>query len=395
MKRIRFVLTLTFLAAMAVSPSFGAPAGHPGDGAKGPAPGAPQAFGAELDIGYCYDYLAPYGTWLTLDPYGYVWCPRHMGYGWRPYADGHWLWSDYGWTWDSDYDWGWMPFHYGRWGFNDDCGWFWVPGVDWGPAWVFWRSSDLYCGWAPIPPGVAFGAGIDFDTVALGLPLNFWVFVNGRNFLDRDLRGYALPYERNATIVGMTQFRNRYEFRGGRMIDEGIDVNSVQRFTGRPVTRYTLANGDRPGSPRISGNQATFYRPTFRENRQAQPRQAMSPEQARRDMGSARVYEAPQTGRTKAPEKAVRKSQAQEQSMMERSQAQERQNLAQRQAQERSRNQNPSERATIEQKHRTQTAQQQQQHQTERQQMAQRHQRETQQVRQSPPAKTQENPHRK
>ena len=28
---------------------------------------------------------------------------------------GHWLQTEYGWTWISDWDWGWAPFHYGRW----------------------------------------------------------------------------------------------------------------------------------------------------------------------------------------------------------------------------------------------------------------------------------------
>src|SRR5512135_373979 len=292
MKSFRLALISIFLAALAMLPataSSATPAVRPGG--VGP---SGQAFGAQLDIGYCYDYLAPFGTWSNLDPYGYVWCPRNMGYGWRPYSDGHWIWSDYGWCWDSDLDWGWMPFHYGRWGWDDDCGWFWSPGTVWGPAWVFWRTGDFYCGWAPIPPGIEFGVGVDFDALALGVPINFWVFVNGSHFLDPDLRRFALPYERNATVVRMTEFRNRYDFRGGRMINEGIDVDSIQRLTGRPVTRYTLADSDRPGSARVSGNQAMFYRPEIRENREARPKQALSREDVRREMGgAARVYEAP------------------------------------------------------------------------------------------------------
>src|SRR5512143_929011 len=110
MRRLAFPLAFVLLAALTASPSPGAVAAAASPPA-GPVPAAAQAFGAELDIGYCYDYLAPYGTWLSLDPYGYVWCPRHMGYGWRPYADGRWFWSDYGWCWASDFDWGWMPFH--------------------------------------------------------------------------------------------------------------------------------------------------------------------------------------------------------------------------------------------------------------------------------------------
>ena len=380
MKHLRLTLALIILAALAGSvPTYAAP---------GVPVARSQAYGAALDISYAYDYLAPYGTWLTLDPYGYVWCPRHMGYGWRPYSEGRWLWSDDGWFWDADEDWGWMPFHYGRWGWDNDCGWFWTPGRDWGPAWVFWRFGDLYCGWAPIPPGIAFGAGMDFDTLALGLPFNFWVFVNGSHFLDNDLRRFCLPYERNATIIGLTQFRNRYGFRGGRMIDEGIDVDSIRRATGHPVTRYALANADRPGRLSISGNEARVYRPSFQENRQAQPKQFMGREEARRELGTARIYEPPRQGRATPPEKAVRKKQAEERSMLQRSQAQERQTIQRRQTEELRKAPSPSDRAMMQQKQRAQMAEQQKKHQAEAQQMNERHRTETEQVRQSSPPKT-------
>jgi hypothetical protein len=73
----------------------------------------------DVDINFFFDYLSPYGSWVEFSPYGYVWCPVGLGYGWRPYTDGHWLWTDYGWTWISDYDWGWVPFHYGRWDWDE------------------------------------------------------------------------------------------------------------------------------------------------------------------------------------------------------------------------------------------------------------------------------------
>ena len=269
--------------------------------------------GAVLDIGYCYDYLAPFGTWIQLDRHGYVWCPRHMGYRWRPYTHGHWIWSDFGWMWISDYEWGWMPFHYGRWGWDDDCGWFWVPDVIWGPAWVTWRYSDLYFGWAPIPPGVAFRAGIDFDVLALGIPYNFWVFVSGPRFLDRDISRYCLPYERNTWIIGRTSARNRYDFRGGRLVNEGFDVETVRRVTRRSVTRYRLQDSDRPGEARISGEDVRIYRPSLREDSRARPKEFIGGDQARRELAPVKIYEPPRQAESRSPESAVRKRQSDEQ----------------------------------------------------------------------------------
>ncbi|MCJ7581918.1 MAG: hypothetical protein MUP98_15500, partial [Candidatus Aminicenantes bacterium] len=111
---------------------------------------------SRYDTSYFYDYLSPHGTWVFNSPYGYVWIPRVYRYGWRPYSNGNWAWSDYGWTWISDWEWGWIPFHYGRWGWDNYLGWYWVPDTVWGPAWVTWRQSSLYIGWAPLPPGTRF-----------------------------------------------------------------------------------------------------------------------------------------------------------------------------------------------------------------------------------------------
>ena len=67
-----------------------------------------------------------------------------------------------GWYWMSDYSWGWAPFHYGRWFHHARFGWCWMPDTVWGPSWVTWRYSDDYCGWAPLPPGAIYRAGVGF-----------------------------------------------------------------------------------------------------------------------------------------------------------------------------------------------------------------------------------------
>ena len=105
--------------------------------------------------------LSPYGAWQDVPSYGHVWMPssRVVGYDFTPYASGgHWVMSDYGWTWVSDWDWGWAPFHYGRWMVVGGYGWCWIPGTTWGPAWVNWRWGGGYVGWAPMGPrGVVIG----------------------------------------------------------------------------------------------------------------------------------------------------------------------------------------------------------------------------------------------
>jgi hypothetical protein len=105
--------------------------------------------------------LAPYGAWQDVPDYGRVWVPSPsvVGYDFTPYGSGgNWVDSEYGWTWNSDYDWGWAPFHYGRWMVMGGRGWCWIPGTTWGPAWVNWRWGGGYVGWAPMGPrGVVIG----------------------------------------------------------------------------------------------------------------------------------------------------------------------------------------------------------------------------------------------
>ncbi|HVV48276.1 MAG TPA: DUF6600 domain-containing protein, partial [Polyangia bacterium] len=136
----------------------------------------PPDLGPDNDIAQGYDdgydeqaytqfqsALAPYGAWDYDADYGYVWSPglAIVGAGFCPYAThGRWVFSEYGWTWVSDWSWGWAPFHYGRW-ITRAGRWSWVPGTMWGPAWVSWRSGGGYVGWAPLPPrGVRLTAGI-------------------------------------------------------------------------------------------------------------------------------------------------------------------------------------------------------------------------------------------
>ena len=121
---------------------------------------------AEITYQDFYDGLAPYGDWVYVDGYGYCWQPG-VEEGWRPYTNGGWIYTNAGWTWSSDEEWGWATDHYGRWMLTTEFGWLWVPGYEWAPAWVSWRKSDEYVGWAPLPPEATwqpasgFGPSVD------------------------------------------------------------------------------------------------------------------------------------------------------------------------------------------------------------------------------------------
>jgi hypothetical protein len=89
------------------------------------------------------------GSWYFEAGVGNVWRP-HVGIGWRPYTNGRWAWTAYGWTWVPNEPWGWAPSHYGRWDHSQTLGWYWIPGRTWGPAWVSWSVSNDHVGWCPL-----------------------------------------------------------------------------------------------------------------------------------------------------------------------------------------------------------------------------------------------------
>src|SRR5689334_14060327 len=105
--------------------------------------------GATVEVGTFHERLSPYGRWVVTPAYGEVWIPAGVRLGWRPYWDGRWVLTEYGWTFVSDDPWGWAAWHYGHWVFADAYGWVWVPGRVWSPAWVVWRRGGGYLAWAP------------------------------------------------------------------------------------------------------------------------------------------------------------------------------------------------------------------------------------------------------
>src|SRR5579862_5018255 len=72
---------------------------------------------ASISFSVFHDNLQAYGRWVNNPHYGQVWISNESGF--VPYkTGGHWVYTDYGWTWVSDYSWGWAPFHYGRWDYD-------------------------------------------------------------------------------------------------------------------------------------------------------------------------------------------------------------------------------------------------------------------------------------
>jgi hypothetical protein len=185
--------------------------------------------------------LSPYGAWVTVDGLGRVWRPYPgvVGVGFTPYmTGGHWEYTEYGWTWVSDFDWGWITFHYGRWWLDPYYGWVWYPGDVWGPAWVTWQYGGGYVGWAPMTPmGWVFGEAV----WALS-----WCFVDTPHFVSINVGNYAVPPARVTAVYSVTTRQGR----GGPPVENvAHEANVSIRRSSIARTRVVPPNHAAPFAP--------------------------------------------------------------------------------------------------------------------------------------------------
>jgi len=197
--------------------------------------------------------------------YSYVWIPD-AGPDFSPYAtQGHWVLTNFGWTWVSDYPWGWAPFHYGRWFFDEMYGWMWVPGREWGPAWVQWRRCDGYYGWAPISPGVRMEATFGETYYIRG---DHWRFVRDRDFDRPDIDHYYINHRENSRFLHSSTVITNTSRDDGRHATyiAGPQRNEVQKYTGRQVREVPIKENTNPGQT-IKDNQLLIYKPIVQKTK--------------------------------------------------------------------------------------------------------------------------------
>jgi hypothetical protein len=165
----------------------------------------PPAVSTDASLQTFYDALSPYGSWVAMAGYGYVWQPAAtlQDFRWRPYTLGHWAYTDDGWTWLSDEPFGWITYHYGRWMRTHSLGWVWVPRDEWAPAWVSWRYGNDFVGWAPLPPEAQFDGATGIQQWAdqqYNLGSSDYTFVPAADFGDDSMADVEVPPDQSGAI---------------------------------------------------------------------------------------------------------------------------------------------------------------------------------------------------
>lgn len=212
-------------------------------------PAIPRAQADDVSVDFFYNNLSG-GSWIEVGDYGYCWQPdvAASDSNWRPYSDGYWTYTDLGWTWVSYEDFGWATYHYGRWARLSDLGWVWVPGSDdeleWGPAWVSWRTGGNYVGWAPLPPRghvvyedrpITGHVDVEFD-----IGPSCYNFIDVRYIGEPVLRERIIERSQNVTYVNETVNVTNITHKNKIVYNYGPDFNVLSGRSNRPIQRLKL-----------------------------------------------------------------------------------------------------------------------------------------------------------
>ena len=173
--------------------------------------------------------------------FNYIWVPhsRYRYEGWTPYNDGRWVWTDWGWTWVSDYSWGWGPYHYGRWWYSHAYGWVWSPGRVWGPGWVNWRNNSGYVGWYPISPRNHWSNN-RFSNTNHHYNENGWVIIRKNDFTNHITKSSEITGNtRNEVLNNSTPYVN-INRDGKKIFNSCPDVKEIEKVQNKKIVQKPL-----------------------------------------------------------------------------------------------------------------------------------------------------------
>ena len=183
--------------------------------------------------------------------------------GFRPYySNGHWAYTNYGWTWVSTYNWGWAPFHYGRWMNDAAYGWMWIPGYEWAPAWVSWRRNEECYGWAPLGPHMGVGISIGME-----IPFEHWAFVPREHIYAANVNNYYINQTRNVTIINNTTVINNNYYNNNKLVyAKGPEASEVEKVTHKKIIPLAIKETDRPGNAELKDGALHIYKPVVKSD---------------------------------------------------------------------------------------------------------------------------------
>src|SRR5439155_1194936 len=138
---------------------------------------------------------------------------------------------------------GWATYHYGRWTRLRGIGWVWVPGEEWAPAWVSWRTSNDYVGWAPLPPEAHFERRTGIQNWAdnyYDISPDQYSFVPVREIGTERIERAVVAPEQNVTIVNQTTNVTNITYNNTTVVNQGPNYDQLRARSQQPIARLRL-----------------------------------------------------------------------------------------------------------------------------------------------------------
>ncbi|MDQ3395049.1 MAG: hypothetical protein M3512_13175, partial [Bacteroidota bacterium] len=135
---------------------------------------------------------------------------------------------------------------------------------EWGPAWVNWRTTSGYYGWAPLGPGM-------YVNMTVNLPINYWVFVPYGYITSPRIYNYYVPRRRVTHVYHQSIVINNVYVNNNYTYVAGPSRNEIERTTRKRVVVREINNTPSPNRTQVNRNSVQIYRPNVSTD-QAQAR---------------------------------------------------------------------------------------------------------------------------
>ena len=117
--------------------------------------------------------------------------------------------------------------------------------LDWGPAWVSWRTGGDYVGWAPLPPR---GPGVVYEGRPIGPQVDiefdigpeYYNFFEVRYIGEPVLRNYIAPRVQNVTYINNTVNVTNITVQNNVVYNYGPNYEVLSAASARPIQRLSI-----------------------------------------------------------------------------------------------------------------------------------------------------------
>ncbi len=204
------------------------------------------------------------GAWEKHEKYGYIFLPDWAkDTSWRPYRNGHWIYTDYGWTWVGTDEFSWATDHFGAWRKMEGKGWVWVPAGEWAPSAVEWLKSGDHFGWRPTPVD-RFSNILDED------PKRFdhadqWNWAPQTKILEPLKPGDFADDSKSAELLNLSEPADHIFVTYREILRPGPGFQQLGRLLNLELPIYRLHNATNRGNSTVGKKDLryTAYRPQF------------------------------------------------------------------------------------------------------------------------------------